>query len=242
MYHSGSCFGLRSSFFLGAPSAPQHLNPGQVLFSIPTDLGPGSGTVENPPCGRSRRHRKRQRAHLSRPRPPPHPRHCERVCSRGTHQKNPGHLKYVEHADAAPGRAPRGRARGRAVPAPEPHPGASVRPGVPRGRFDRCKRRQLCSARLGRVPRRSHRRAQPAPAEAPRRPGTSQPFPPVAWPPPPAALTPRSRARVIRGEDKPGVTPARARPRAPEQGREGAPPSGRSQHVPWPRCGRPRVP
>lgn len=156
MYHSGSCFGLRSSFFLGAPSAPQHLNPGQVLFSIPTDLGPGSGTVENPPCGRSRRHRKRQRAHLSRPRPPTHPRHCERVCSRGTHQKNPGHLKYVEHADAAPGRAPRGRARGRAVPAPEPHPGASVRPGVPRGRFDRCKRRQLCSARLGRVPRRSH--------------------------------------------------------------------------------------
>lgn len=73
MYHSGSCFGLRSSFFLGAPSAPQHLNPGQVLFSIPTDLGPGSGTVENPPCGRSRRHRKRQRAHLSRPRPPPPP-------------------------------------------------------------------------------------------------------------------------------------------------------------------------
>lgn len=242
MYHSGSCFGLRSSFFLGAPSAPQHLNPGQVLFSIPTDLGPGSGTVENPPCGRSRRHRKRQRAHLSRPRPPTHPRHCERVCSRGTHQKNPGHLKCVEHADAAPGRAPRGRARGRAVPAPEPHPGASVRPGVPRGRFDRCKRRQLCSARLGRVPRRSHqtcstRACGSAPASGDKPALSSRG---LASPPP--APTPRSRARVIRGEDKPGVTPARARPRAPEQGREGAPPSGRSQHVPWPRCGRPRVP
>lgn len=173
---------------------------------------------------------------------PPHPRHCERVCSRGTHQKNPGHQKCVERADAAPGRAPRGRARGRAVPAPEPHPGASVRPGVPRGRFDRCKRRQLCSARLGRVPRRSHqtcstRACGSAPAS-----GDKPALSSRGLASPPAALTPRSRARVIRGEDKPGVTPARARPRAPEQGREGAPPSGRSQHVPWPRCGRPRVP
>lgn len=59
------------------------------------------------------------------------------------------------------------------------------------------------------------RRAQPAPAEARRRPGTSQPFPPVAWPPPrpprpPGAGRVSSGARTSPGSPPPA--PARALP------------------------------